>query len=378
MKKQVISILGSTGSIGTQTLDIVAANRNLFSINYLTTNFRTDLLELQCKTHNPNGVVISGKNAYENFVRTTDFKGKILFGEEGLNEAASACFNDLVVVALVGFAGVEPTLTAIRAGKTIALANKETLVTAGGIIVQTAKDNNVSIYPVDSEHSAILQCMLGESKDSVEKLIITASGGPFLNMPLENLQSIKAADALKHPTWNMGKNVTINSATMMNKGFEVIEAHHLFALPLEKIDVIIHPQSAVHSFVQFIDGSIKAQIALTDMRLPISFAIGLSNRLKNNYRRFDFADICDWNFIKVDEAKYPCFTLAIESMRQGGNAPTILNAANEVAVERFLRDEIRYMDIPKIIEKAMCSIQFLPNPNISEIIETHKETISKL
>jgi 1-deoxy-D-xylulose-5-phosphate reductoisomerase len=372
--KKNICILGSTGSIGTQTLEIIAALPEVFEITYLTTFKNIELLEKQCKKFNPKGVVIAEDLAYKKFVKSTNFKGEILKGEIGITEAATFSENDLVISALVGFAGVLPTLKAIENGINIALANKETLVTAGKIITDAAKKNNVSIFPVDSEHSAIFQCLQGENINSVEKLILTASGGPFFNFPIENMKNITAKAALKHPTWAMGNKVTIDSATMMNKGFEVIEAFWLFGLELQKIEVVIHPQSIIHSLVQFVDGSVKAQLSKPDMRIPISFALTFPERMKYDFARINFAELRTLDFFEPNLAKFPCLKIAYEALEKVGNLPTIVNAANEIAVSAFCNEAISFLDIPEFITKAVKNISFIQNPNLNDLIETDAET----
>lgn len=373
-QKRVITILGSTGSIGIQTLDVLNSLHNEFKIAFLTVNKNIDLLEEQAMLFNPIGVAIRDEDAYYKFKDNTSFKGKILCGEEGIIEAACFEENDLVLSALVGFSGVVPTLNAIKHKKNIALANKETLVSAGSIITKAAKANKVELLAVDSEHSAVLQSIVGESKNSIEKIILTASGGPFRNTAKDQFVNLTVRQALNHPNWSMGSKITIDSATMMNKGFEVIEAYWLFDLGLDKIDVLIHPQSIIHSLVQFVDGSVKAQLGLPDMRIPISYALTYPNRLKYNFPRLDLSEIGNLNFSKPDLVKFPCLGFAYESLRIGGSAPSVVNAANEVAVEAFLKEQIRFVDIAECIESALKSIQIVDDDNIEAIIETDKET----
>ena len=373
-RQKTISILGSTGSIGVQALDVLGTIPENFRIGYLTTNSNVDVLVQQIKKFNPIGIVVNDKNACKELQKKIKFKGNVLSGKNGLIEAASESSNDLVLSALVGFSGVEPTLAAIGAGTNIALANKETLVSAGQIITESAKKNNVKIIAVDSEHSAILQCLIGESLDEVEKLILTASGGPFLNVPIEKFRKLTAKDALKHPNWSMGNKITIDSATLMNKGFEVIEAYWLFGLPQDKVEILIHPQSIIHSMVQFIDGSVKAQLGLPDMRIPISYALSYPKRLKYDFPRLDLIKLKELTFLKPDYKKFPCVKLAFDALSTGGTATTIVNAANEIAVYAFLAKEIRFSDIPLCIEEALAKIENKSKPKLNDIIESDKKT----
>ncbi len=368
-----ITILGSTGSIGKQTLEVIDQHREHFRIRYLTTNTNIGLLSEQVKIYDPYGVVISDETAYNNFKSETDFKGEILTGNEGLKIAAADTENDLVISALVGFAGVIPTLEAIRQGTDVALANKETLVSAGSIIMSEAKKHNVSIRAIDSEHSAILQCLVGESIEEVSRIILTASGGPFRTLPLEDFENITVEDALAHPNWSMGNKITIDSATMMNKGFELIEAYWLFGLNFEQIEIVIHPQSIIHSMVEFVDGSMKAQLGMPDMRIPISYALNLPERKKYNFKRLDFKDTISLTFEQPDFERYPCLRLAYNSLEKFGTAPTILNAANEIAVEAFLDKKIKFNDIAKFIEKTLNKIDIIDYPTIEDILRTDKE-----
>ena len=369
-----ISILGSTGSIGIQTLQVLDSIPGHFEINFLTTNTRIDILEEQIQKYKPAGVVITNEKSFIDFKNKTKFNGKILFGLEGLYEAASNEANDLVVTALVGFSGVLPTLFAIRSGKDVALANKETLVSAGSVIMHEAKLYNTKIIAIDSEHSAILQCIAGESKDEIEKIILTASGGPFLNTPLAEFQQLTVAQALSHPNWSMGKKITIDSATMINKGFEVIEAYWLFGLRVNQIEIVIHPQSIIHSMVQFIDGSIKAQLGKPDMRIPISYALTYPRRMSYDFPRLELTEVSNLTFIKPDFTRFPCLKLAFDALNNFGTAPTILNAANEIAVNAFLEEKIRFVEISSIIDKALSSIDIVENPDINQIQEADIET----
>lgn len=366
---KTISILGSTGSIGTQTLEIVANDYESFDIKYLTTNKNIELLINQIEKFNPYGVVINDYDSYIEFKKHHNFGGKVLYGQDGLVEAASEKV-DVFISALVGFAGVEPTLEAIRQSNTIALANKETLVSAGAIITDAVKKFNAKLIAIDSEHNAILQCLAGEDSNTVEKLILTASGGPFRNLPIDEFSKITLKDALKHPNWSMGNKITIDSATMMNKGFEVIEAKWLFDVELSTIDVVIHPQSIIHSMVQFRDGSIKAQLGPPDMRIPISYAINYPNRKQYDFPRLDLLSIGRFDFWEPDLSKYQCLGLAYNAINIGGNIPCALNAANEVCVQSFLEERIRFVDIPIILNNILDKVEYIKNPNLSEIIET--------
>lgn len=373
MERKKITVLGATGSIGKQTLDVLSCLPDMFELNYVTANINISSLEEICFVHNPKGVVIADEDSFHKFKRNTTFKGKILCGSNSVSEVASDADNDLLLSALVGFSGVIPTLEAIKSGVTIALANKETLVSAGCIIMPEAEKNNVAILAVDSEHSAILQCLIGETQESIEKIILTASGGPFRNTPIQDFDSISIEQALNHPNWSMGSKITIDSATMMNKGFEVIEARWLFDLPKDKIDVVIHPQSIIHSLVQFRDGSVKAQLGLPDMRMPISYALTYPNRLEYDFPRLDLTKIGKFDFYEPDLSRYPCLKLAYTSLDAGGNTPAVLNAANEVCVSAFLNGKIQFTDIAKMIEKTIESINYIENPSLEDIISSDVE-----
>ncbi len=373
-RKTVISILGSTGSIGMQTLDVIDQHPEQFSIRYLTSNTRTDILAQQIEKYKPYGVVITDEKSFTEFKKNSNFGGVILFGSEGLLEATSDTSNDLIISALVGFAGVTPTLNAIKNRIDVALANKETLVSAGSIIMSEAEKFGVKIRAIDSEHNAILQCLVGESINEVNKIILTASGGPFRTLPLEDFENITVEQALAHPQWTMGSKITIDSATMMNKGFELIEAYWLFGLDFDKIEIVIHPQSIIHSMVEFVDGSVKAQLGMPDMRIPISYALNLPERKKYNFKRLDFGKTMSLTFEKPDFNRYPCLQLAYDSLKKFGTAPTIVNAANEIAVNSFLNRKIKFNSIATLIEKALSTLKIIENPNIEEIIETDRET----
>ena len=370
---RTLTILGSTGSIGTQTLDIVRQFKDDFSINILTANTRIKELEDQIREFNPKAVAISNEDAWKEFKNTTSFKGEILCGEEGVIAAASHPDNDIVMQALVGFSGVAPTLAAIEQGATIALANKETLVSAGSIVMKSAKEKQVPILAVDSEHSAILQCMAGEERSMIDKIILTASGGPFREFEKDAFSSITREQALKHPNWVMGQKITIDSATLMNKGFEVIEARWLFDLTPEQIEVVIHPQSIIHSLVQFGDASIKAQLGTPDMRVPIIYALFHPERRHADLPKLDLLTAGNLSFFKPDTERFPCLQLAYDAMKTGGTAPAILNAANEIAVQYFLENKARFLQIPQIIEKVLGQMPIIENPDIHHIDEADKE-----
>ncbi len=369
-----ITILGSTGSIGVQTLQVIEESQGFFNLLYLTANTNIDLLAKQITKFKPKGVVITDYKSYLQFKKMYNFDIELYYGEEGLCEVASSRENELVVSALVGFAGVLPTITALEAGKNIALANKETLVSAGEYISKLAKNNNANIIAIDSEHNAIIQCLLGEDITKVEKIFLTASGGPFLNSDHNNFESVKINEALAHPRWSMGKKISIDSATLMNKGFEVIEAHWLFNLQPDQIEVVIHPESIVHSLVQFVDGSVKAQLGPQDMRIPISFALNFPERFPYNFPRLDLLSVGSLNFHSPDTAKFPCLKLAYEALAMGGTAPAVLNASNEMAVESFLGGRISFAKIPICISYALEKVNHLENPTINDIFETDKLT----
>ncbi len=370
---RTLTILGSTGSIGTQTLDIVRQFKDDFSINVLTANTRIKELEDQIREFNPKAVAISNEDAWKEFKNATSFKGEILCGEEGVIAAASHPDNDIVMQALVGFSGVAPTLAAIEQGATIALANKETLVSAGSIVMKSAKEKQVPILAVDSEHSAILQCMAGEERSMIDKIILTASGGPFREFEKDAFSSITREQALKHPNWVMGQKITIDSATLMNKGFEVIEARWLFDLTPEQIEVVIHPQSIIHSLVQFGDASIKAQLGTPDMRVPIIYALFHPERRHADLPKLDLLTAGNLSFFKPDTERFPCLQLAYDAMKTGGTAPAILNAANEIAVQYFLENKARFLQIPQIIEKVLGQMPIIDNPDIHQIDEADNE-----
>jgi 1-deoxy-D-xylulose-5-phosphate reductoisomerase len=374
MKKR-IAILGSTGSIGTQALDVIEQNPDHFSVEVLTANNNIDLLIQQARKFKPNAVVIANECRYTTLLEALkDEDIKVYAGTEALEQVVQMDCIDMVLTAMVGYSGLLPTLNAIRAGKHIALANKETLVVAGEIVNREAIGNKVNIYPVDSEHSAIFQCLAGEHMNEIEKIYLTASGGPFRGYSLEQLQKVTTADALKHPNWDMGAKITIDSASMMNKGFEVIEAKWLFDLKPEQIDVVIHPQSIVHSLVQFRDGSMKAQMGLPDMKLPIQYALNFPKRLPSDFERFNFMKYPTLTFEQPDTKIFRNLALAFEALDQAGNMPCILNAANEVVVQALLREKIRFVEMPDIIEESMQKVTFIKNPDLNDYIQTDKET----
>ena len=375
MKKKKIAILGSTGSIGVQTLEVVDEHPTLFEVEILTANNNGALLIKQAEKFKPNVVVIGNQKKYNAVNDALSVLGiKVFCGEASLEEVVEIESVDLVVTALVGYAGLKPTIRAIKSGKNIALANKETLVVAGDLITRLCKDYNVQIYPVDSEHSAIFQCLVGEAYNPIEKIYLTASGGPFRGMSIDALYNIKKEQALKHPNWEMGAKITIDSASLMNKGLEVIEAKWLFNLTREQIDVVVHPQSIVHSAVQFLDGSIKAQLGLPDMKIPIQYALGFPKRIENNFKRFSFFEHPNLSFEEPDLKTFKNLTLAYAAMEKGGNMPCVLNAANEVAVDAFLNDKIGFLNMSDLIGNCMEKITFVARPNLEDYIATNKET----
>lgn len=374
-KKRNIAILGSTGSIGTQALEVIKANSSQFQVEVLTAGRNADLLIKQAIEFEPNAVVIGDETLYKKVFEALDsFHIKVYAGAKALEEVVQMETVDMVLTALVGYAGLIPTVKAIEAKKPIALANKETLVVAGEIITKLAEENGVNIYPVDSEHSAIFQCLAGEFHNPIEKIILTASGGPFRGKDTTFLQSVTKAQALKHPNWEMGAKITIDSATLMNKGLEVIEAKWLFNLKPDQIDVIVHPQSIIHSIVQFEDGSMKAQMGLPDMKLPIQYALGYPKRLVSDFERFNFMNYPELTFEQPDIKTFRNLQLAYDSMNKGGNAACILNAANEIAVDKFLREEIGFLEISDLIERSLSKVSFIQKPTLGDYINTDKET----
>jgi 1-deoxy-D-xylulose-5-phosphate reductoisomerase len=370
-----IAILGSTGSIGRQTLEVVAAHPGHFEVEVLSALNNADLLISQAIEFRPNAVVICNEDHY---LRVKDALAhvpvKVFAGEKALCSVVQMESVDLVVAAQVGYSGLQPIISALDAGKPIALANKETLVVAGELITAKAREKGVNIYPVDSEHSAIFQCIVGEFHNKIEKVILTASGGPFRGMTRDQLGKVTKEQALKHPNWTMGAKVTIDSASLMNKGLEVIEAKWLFGLTPNQVDVVIHPQSIVHSLVQFQDGSIKAQLGLPDMRLPIQFALSYPNRLKTTYERFDFGRYPSLTFEKPDTETFRNLALAFEALGRGGNMPCVLNAANEIAVEQFLEDRIGFLEMSGLVERCLEKMAYIRKPVLEDYVNTDRET----
>ena len=375
MNKKQITILGSTGSIGTQALEVIAENSSLFEVFALTANNQVDLLIAQARKFNPEMVVIGNDLHYKHLKESlADLPIKVFAGEEAIAQVAGMETPDIVLTAMVGYSGLKPTINAVKAGKRIALANKETLVVAGNLICELVATHKAEIIPVDSEHSAIFQCLTGEYSNPIEKIILTASGGPFRTTSLNDLKLVTKAQALKHPNWEMGAKITIDSATMMNKGLEVIEAKWLFGLSAEQIEVVVHPQSIVHSLVQFTDGSLKAQLGLPDMKLPIQYAFTYPDRLQTNFPRFDFLQYPQLTFEKPDLERFRNLALAYHALERGGNMPCVLNAVNEVVVDAFLREKIGFLQMSDIIESVMQKARFIENPTLEDYIETDKMT----
>lgn len=375
--KKRIAIFGSTGSIGTQALDVIAANPHLFSAEVLTAQSNDELLVKQARQFNPNIVVIGDERRYakvKEALAATDVK--VFAGEKALEEVAAMDCYDLMLAAIVGFAGLKPTLKAIEAKKIIALANKETLVVAGDIVMQKAVENRVPVIPVDSEHSAIFQCLVGETRNRIEKIILTASGGPFFGKKPNFLVNVKRDHALQHPNWAMGAKITIDSATLMNKGLEMIEAKWLFNLKPEQVQVVVHPQSIIHSMVQFEDGSIKAQMGLPDMKLPIQYAMAFPQRIANNFPRYDFRKPNTLTFDEPDTKTFRNLALATDALYKGGNLPCVLNAANEIAVFAFLHNRLGFLDMTDLIEKTMNKIPFIEKPSLQEYYDSDAEARS--
>ncbi len=372
MKK--VLILGSTGSIGINTLNVLRNFPEKFKVAALTVNTRIDLLEPQIEEFHPEVVVVKDEKLASELKNRIGNKCKVLAGNNGLIEIAAVLDYDILVGAMVGFSGLAPALEAIKRGKVIALANKETLVVAGELVTGLCKKHNAKLIPIDSEHSAIFQCLEGEKIDQVEKLILTASGGPFLEKNKEALANVTVKEALNHPKWKMGNKITIDSASMMNKGLEILEARWLFNITKDKIDVVIHPQSVIHSLVQFVDGSIKAQLGLPDMKLPIQYALTYPERLQNNFDRISLPQIGSLTFLNPDFDKFECLKLAYDVLDSGGTAPCILNAANEVAVDKFLNGSIKFSRIPNLITKALEKIENHKEPDVETIFECDKQT----
>ena len=375
LSKKNIAILGSTGSIGTQALEVIDENPLLFRAYVITAQNNADLLIQQALKFDPAYAIICDEKKYlyvKDVLAATNVK--VLAGINAIKDIVTHPDIHIVLTAMVGFSGLEPTINAIKAGKDIALANKETLVVAGELITDLAKQHNVNILPVDSEHSAIFQCLAGEDRSSVEKIILTASGGPFRGKSLEFLAEVTREDALKHPNWVMGAKITVDSASLMNKGLEVIEAKWLFDLEANQIDIIVHPQSIIHSMVQFRDGSIKAQMGLPDMKLPIQYALAYPERIKNNFKRFDFINYPNLSFEKPDIKTFRNLALAFEALKQGGNMPCIINAANEIAVAGFLNNGLGFLAMSDIVEQCMQKLSFYAMPTLDDYLNTDKET----
>lgn len=369
MKK--IAIFGSTGSIGTQALEVVRANPDKFVVEVLTAHANHELLIKQALEFNPNVVVISDESRYQKVKEGLGATGiKVFAGEDALEGVAGMDIYDIMLAAIVGYAGLKPTLKAIEQGKVIALANKETLVVAGDIMVKKALESGAAMIPVDSEHSAIFQCLVGESRNPIEKIILTASGGPFRGKKPNYLVNVKKDHALQHPNWAMGAKITIDSATLMNKGLEMIEAKWLFGLKPDQIQVVVHPQSIIHSLVQFEDGSMKAQMGLPDMKLPIQYALGFPQRIKNDFPRFDFRKYPSLHFEEPDTKTFRNLALATEALYKGGNLPCIMNAANEIAVWGFLHNRIGFLDMMVVVEKAMEQVEFIEKPSLEDYFES--------
>ena len=369
-----IAVLGSTGSIGTQALDVIREQRDALHVEVLSAHNNADLLVKQALEFKPNVVVIGNEGKWKEVNDALfDLGIKVYSGAEALEQVVETDGIDMVLTAMVGAAGLKPTMRAIQAGKHIALANKETLVVAGELVMAAARKRGVDIHPVDSEHSAIYQCLAGEFHNPIEKVILTASGGPFRGRDLASLEGVTKADALKHPNWDMGAKITIDSASLMNKGLEVIEAKWLFDVDPDQIDVVVHPQSIVHSCVQFTDGSIKAQLGLPDMKLPIQYALTYPRRLANAFPRFNFMDYPELTFEQPDTKTFRNLALAFEALRTGGNAPAVLNAANEIAVARFLRDELTFLDLPRVVEHALERVTLMSKPSLDDLVASDAE-----
>ena len=373
-KKKQIAILGSTGSIGTQALQVIEEHPGLYEVYALTANNKVDLLIAQARRFQPEAVVIANEDKYDELKDAlSDLPIKVYAGSEALGQIVESAPIDIVLTAMVGYAGLKPTINAIRARKAIALANKETLVVAGELINQLAQQYRTPILPVDSEHSAVFQCLAGEVGNPIEKVILTASGGPFRTYTLEQLKTVTKVQALKHPNWEMGAKITIDSASMMNKGFEVIEAKWLFGMRPEQIEVVVHPQSVIHSMVQFEDGAVKAQLGMPDMRLPIQYAFSYPERVKSSFERLDFARITDLTFEQPDTKRFRNLALAYEALYRAGNMPCIVNAANEVVVDAFLKDKISFLGMSDVIEQTMGKVAYIKEPTYEDYVDTDAE-----
>ena len=374
-KKTNIAILGSTGSIGTQALEVIAQNKEIFQVEILTANTNAELLIKQAIEYSPNTVVIIDESKYE-YVKNTlfDHDIKVYAGKDALNDVVSFSTIDTVLSAIVGFAGLESTIAAIKAGKRIALANKESLVVAGKIITELSQQYNAPIIPVDSEHSAIFQCLVGEDTSAIKNIYLTASGGPFINKSLSDLSNVTLSDALNHPKWNMGSKITIDSATLMNKGLEAIEAKWLFNLKPEQIEIVVHPEAIIHSMVKFADGSVKAQMGNPDMRVPIKYAFTFPYRIGAEFNNFDIFAHSSLHFEKPDLESFPALNIALNAMKTGGNATCVLNAANEIGVNAFLNNKIKFTQISTLVEEALTKVDFIKEPTINNLFETDKIT----
>jgi 1-deoxy-D-xylulose-5-phosphate reductoisomerase len=373
-EKKRVAILGSTGSIGTQTLQVIRQHPEDFSVEVLTAQNNCDLLIAQALEFNPNAVVIGNESNYQKVKEALlPHHIKVFAGQKAIAQIVEMETIDVVLTALVGYSGLIPTVNAIKSGKQIALANKETMVVAGEIITALAKENRVNIFPVDSEHSAIFQCLVGEYHNPIEKIILTASGGPFRGKDRTFLETVTREQALRHPNWDMGSKITIDSASLMNKGLEVIEAKWLFGLKTEQIEVIVHPQSIIHSLVQFEDGSIKAQLGLPDMRIPIQFALSFPHRLKSDFERFDFMNYPQLTFEQPDLKTFRNLQLAFDALARGGNSPCILNASNEIAVAAFLNEEVGFLEMSDLIEETLAKTTFIAHPGLEDYIATDQE-----
>jgi 1-deoxy-D-xylulose-5-phosphate reductoisomerase len=371
--KKNIAILGSTGSIGKSSLEVISNFPDQFRASYLTVNKNVNDLCEQVRLFKPKGVVVLDECSATACKKLVNGTTEVLVGEAGLEEIVRRDDVDIVISSLVGFAGLRPTVAAIKAGKKVALANKETLVAGGEIVMRLAKETGVDIIPVDSEHSAIFQCLVGESRSQVGKIILTASGGPFRATEPDRLKNVTAAEALNHPTWKMGNKVTIDSATLMNKGLEVIEAHWLFGMPAEKIEVVIHPQSVIHSMVEFVDGSVKAQMGVPDMKIPIQYALTYPQRAASKYVRVDFPKLKELTFFTPDTNRFQCLRLAYEALREGGTLPAVMNAANEIAVEKFISGKIGFLQIHETICRTMDQHQRISHPTLDDIAGADQE-----
>jgi len=370
-QKKQIAILGSTGSIGTQALEVISENKSLFEVYALTANNNVDLLIAQSRKFMPEMVAIGNEDHYQVLKNAlSDLPIKVFAGADSIAQVAEMTPIDIVLTAMVGYSGLKPTIHAIKAGKKIALANKETLVVAGEMICELASTYHAPIIPVDSEHSAIFQCLAGEGNNPIEKVILTASGGPFRTKSLHELEHVTSAQALKHPNWDMGAKITIDSASLMNKGFEIIEAKWLFGVTPDQIQVVVHPQSIIHSMVQFVDGSIKAQLGMPDMKLPIQYAFTYPERIKTNFPRFDFDACSQFTFEKPDEERFRNLAFAYYVMEKGGNMPCILNAANEIVVAEFLKDKIGFLQMSDIIEDVLAKSEFIAKPTYEDYVKT--------